>query len=342
MYLNNFIIPRSSSHKHLGLILDENLNYNEHVNMLVTKVKKLINPLKSLSKTVNSAYLNTIYQSFIRPHFDYCDIIYNSANKSALDKLERIHYNAALIVSGCMHGSSKSKVLSILNWQCLADRRNERLDTYMYKVTNGMVPIYVSSIFDKFKPAGEIRNLRNPRPFIIPAHTTSQLRSSPVFKLINRWNDIKQQYRNLPTLSQFKSKVCFKYNPSAIISTTMIKNLNRKEEICLNRLRVDFILRGHLYAHNFRNVIDPKCTFCNANVTTKHFLILCREPTHRAKIENLLQALDNLGILNHINSLNVSEKCKCLLNGDVIFNFDTNVKVVSVVAKFTADNFDKL
>ena len=101
MHLSNDIIPKKLTHKHLGFILDSNLNFNSHVENLADKVQKLLNPLKFLSKFLKSHHLETIYTSFIKPHFEYCDIIYNSANKTYLDKLERKHYQAALLVSGC-------------------------------------------------------------------------------------------------------------------------------------------------------------------------------------------------------------------------------------------------
>ena len=143
LFLDANPIPQKLSHKHLGFILDNNLNFNAHVIDLASKVQKKINPLKFLSKSLKSCYLETIYLSFIRPHFDYCDILYNSANKTNLDRLERIHYQAALHVSGCIHGSNTQKVLSCLNWQNLSSRRAERLKFYMFKTCKLSPPVYI-------------------------------------------------------------------------------------------------------------------------------------------------------------------------------------------------------
>ena len=90
MYLDGSLIEKTKSHKHLGFILDENLNFKDHVLNLSKKIQKQLNPLKYLSKTVKSYHLNAIYQGFIRPHFDYGDILY-SANKTVLEQLERTY-----------------------------------------------------------------------------------------------------------------------------------------------------------------------------------------------------------------------------------------------------------
>ena len=80
MFLNDLQIPRVTSHKHLGFYLDCNLNFSEHIEKLVKKIQKKLNPMSALSHTVKSHHLNVMYNSFISPHFDYCDIIYNSAS----------------------------------------------------------------------------------------------------------------------------------------------------------------------------------------------------------------------------------------------------------------------
>ncbi len=181
MYLDGSLIEKTKSHKHLGFILDENLNFKDHVLNLSKKIQKQLNPLKYLSKTVKSYHLNAIYQGFIRPHFDYGDILY-SANKTVLEQLERIHYRAGIIVSGCIHGSSTKKVLKILNWKSLADRRTERSQIY---VTSGLVPDYVSNIFNKYKRTRD-RNeiLRETRHYVIPAICSQKFRKSPVIQLV--------------------------------------------------------------------------------------------------------------------------------------------------------------
>jgi len=147
MYLDNNPIPQKSNHKHLGFILDSNLTFNIHVQNLADKIQKQLNPLKVHFNLLKSHHLETIYLSFIKPHLDYCDIIFNSANKTNLDKLERIHYQAAILVSGCIHGSNTQKVLSSLNWQTLSSRRNERLKSYMFKVCYTVCPRKMYNIF---------------------------------------------------------------------------------------------------------------------------------------------------------------------------------------------------
>ena len=77
---NNLPINRKSTQKHLGLLLDERLNFSEHINEKLKKVTKSINLLRKLNLTLPRSSLLIIYKSFIRPHLDYDDIVYDQPN----------------------------------------------------------------------------------------------------------------------------------------------------------------------------------------------------------------------------------------------------------------------
>ena len=89
---NTVPVARTACQKHLGLYLDEKLNFHDHINAKILKANKGIGIIKRLSNTLPRKSLLTIYKSFIRPHLDYCDIIYDQPNnESFCTKIERIH-----------------------------------------------------------------------------------------------------------------------------------------------------------------------------------------------------------------------------------------------------------
>ena len=52
-----------------------------------------------------------IQKPFVRPHFDYCDIIYDEPkNESSCKKLDQVQYNAALAINGTTRGTSQTKL----------------------------------------------------------------------------------------------------------------------------------------------------------------------------------------------------------------------------------------
>jgi hypothetical protein len=64
--------------------------------------------------------------SCILPHLEYGAIIFDSANQGLLGQLDKLHYRAALTVSGCIQGTNTQKVLRCLDCMSLEDRRKEK------------------------------------------------------------------------------------------------------------------------------------------------------------------------------------------------------------------------
>ena len=68
---NNSPVVQSTYQKHLGLYLDEKLNFSHHIKEKISKAYKGIGVIKKLQNNLPRQSLLTIYKSFIRPHLDY-------------------------------------------------------------------------------------------------------------------------------------------------------------------------------------------------------------------------------------------------------------------------------
>ena len=90
--------------------------------------KKNIGIIKHLSKMLPLKTLDQMYKALVRPHPDYCDIIYHippSINpppqlptfNSLMEKLEIVQYQAGFAVTGAWHGSNSSKLDDELGWE---------------------------------------------------------------------------------------------------------------------------------------------------------------------------------------------------------------------------------
>ena len=91
LLFNNASITRTSSQKHLGIILENQLKSDDHIKMLFRKISKTIGLLPKLHNFLPRAALITIYKAFIRHHLDYGNILYDQAyNISFHQKLESI------------------------------------------------------------------------------------------------------------------------------------------------------------------------------------------------------------------------------------------------------------
>ena len=88
------------------------MDFREHLQNMFKKINKTITSLLGkLQNNLPRAPLITIYKSFVRPHLDYGDILYDQTFNNPFHKrLESIQYNAALAITGAVRAISREKL----------------------------------------------------------------------------------------------------------------------------------------------------------------------------------------------------------------------------------------
>ena len=75
----------------MALILDFKLIFDMHIETIIDKVNKTIGLLRIFQRALLRPSLATIYKSFVRPHLDYGNIIFDQAfNNSFYQRMEYI------------------------------------------------------------------------------------------------------------------------------------------------------------------------------------------------------------------------------------------------------------
>ena len=111
LVFTNANVSQCKSQKHLGIILDSKLTFEDYYKTVLSKTNRTIGLLRKLQNLLPREALITIYKAFVRPHLDYGDVLFDQAfNASFHEKLESIQYNACLSLKGTVRGTSKEKL----------------------------------------------------------------------------------------------------------------------------------------------------------------------------------------------------------------------------------------
>ena len=146
-------LKRSNTQKHLGLFLDAALSFSEYINEKMKKAVKAISVIKKIKVSLPCFSLLTIYKSFIRPYLNYGDIIYDQPNNHRLsEKNESIQYNAAILISGAIRGTSKEKLYLEKGLESLKGRRWSGRLCYLHKVLSTKLPTYLFTKLPTYLP----------------------------------------------------------------------------------------------------------------------------------------------------------------------------------------------
>ena len=162
LYFNDNRVHQVQLQKHLGLFLDQKLSFDEHIQCILIKIRKIIGIIRKLQPVIPRAALLTIYKCFLRPHLDYGDVIYDSAfNESFQNKLESVQYDAALAITGAIRGSSRKKLYQELGLESLKSRRWYRKLSLFFKLKKSKYPSYLFDIIPKVLSTRTTRNHNN-------------------------------------------------------------------------------------------------------------------------------------------------------------------------------------
>ena len=88
-----------------------------------------------------------MYKTFVRPHLDYCDVIYHEPLKisdekqdisltAPVEEVKRVQYKGVLAVTGAWQGSNRSNLYDELGWEPLIYRRLSYRLIMLFKIVN--------------------------------------------------------------------------------------------------------------------------------------------------------------------------------------------------------------
>ena len=90
LFIGNVKLKRVKHKKILGVTVDENLSWHEHISNTVKKVKSGLSVLRQIRDFVPVDALKKVYYAVIQPHFDYCSSVWDNCNKGFKQKLQKL------------------------------------------------------------------------------------------------------------------------------------------------------------------------------------------------------------------------------------------------------------
>ena len=280
LYFNDVEVTKVTEHKHLGLILDEKLCFEKHINEKIKIALKGLTLIKKLYPYLPIKTLDQMYKILIRPHFDYCDIIYHlpslinlNYNSNTLnylmESIEKIQYQAALAVTGAWKGSNRNRLYEELGWETLSDRRWHHRLIQIYKIINKISPQYLNNNL----PNNRLPLYRQANSYHNIHCRTTKYMNSFFPHSVQIWNQIGRDFQNCTSVIQFK-----KYSLPLIRPKK--KNIfNIFDPIGLKyifQLRVGLSpLNYHKNRYKFKDTPSADCKCSQSIENTDHFLFHC-------------------------------------------------------------------
>ena len=118
------------------------------MNYITSKAWIRLNVMRKLKFILDRKSLEIIYTSFIRPILEYADVFWDTGNctQYEINALEKIQIETARIATGTTKLVSLDKLYRETGWETLAERRKKHKLCLFYKMSNDLLPNYLSSL----------------------------------------------------------------------------------------------------------------------------------------------------------------------------------------------------
>ena len=113
---------------------------------------------------------------------------------------------AARVLTDTKNLNHISPILRELGWPSIKDQLLVRDTTQVYKIVNGLAPLYLSSKLSKRSDAHNY-NTRKRDSLNLPLCRTVTAQRSFYYRAVSAWNSVTADTRNSPSLCTFKRSV---------------------------------------------------------------------------------------------------------------------------------------
>jgi hypothetical protein len=190
---------------YLGVLIDENLTFNDHITNVAKKVSRSIGIMK-YCKFLPKRVLIHMYNAFVLPHIDYCCTVFYPLSQTNVTRLQRLQNRALRLLLKAPPRTHIEDMLSELNFMSIKQRQLFNLLVFTWKIVNNHLPSYlcdfnfVANVHQHFTRSSQANTV------FIPRCSKRSLQ----FNAFTQWNILPAELRNAQSLPVFKRE-CSRY-----------------------------------------------------------------------------------------------------------------------------------
>ena len=205
----NRLVNRVTNKKSLGVVIDQYLLWDNHLDEICKKVSSGIGAIRKLKPYVTRETLVSVYCALVQPYFDYCCLVWEPIGATLSNRLQSLQNRAARVILGYRneHGQSEA-ALNELQWKTLMQRRLVMKARLMYRIIHGQAPaVLIESFQNPIAPQHDY-NLRNSDfGFYLTKPKTEYMKKSISYSGAKLWNNLPSEVRNSISINTFNSLI---------------------------------------------------------------------------------------------------------------------------------------
>ena len=196
--IDNKPLSQVSTHKHLGVILSEDLSWKSHILSITARANRLLGLLKR-TFGIHSKALLVGYKIMVRPLLEYACQVWDPHEKYLVEKLERVQRNVTRWIIG--RDTSYEDRMKSIKLPSLTQRKEYLGLVQLFKFVGGHSAVNIDDFVSFNK-----RSSRNSHCYKLykPSCRTNILKYSFWHRYIDKWNSLPESLVKHDKLYSFK------------------------------------------------------------------------------------------------------------------------------------------
>ena len=208
MFYNDYELKQVENCKFLGVIIDENLTWKQHILYITDKIAKSTGILSKIRHYISNNLPITLYYTLIYPYLYYANIVWANNYTTRLENILRIQKKAIRIITYSPYNSPSLplfKKLKILNINQINDLH---ISLFMFDIHNNDLPLLFNELFKANRNVHD-HNTRSANKLHKRYNRTNYGRFPLSSKGIDKWNETPEKIKKASSRNIFKREILF-------------------------------------------------------------------------------------------------------------------------------------
>ena len=201
--LNNSPLNSTSKERDLGVILDNRLHFDQHIQAKINKANSIMALIRKTYTYLDNSSFLLLFKSLVRPHLEYANQIWKPYLKKHITAIENVQRRATRLLPG-MQDLSYEERLQKLKLPTLQYRRTRGDLIETYKIASGHYDTQVTENFLLF-------NNRTSRGHSMKIHhqryNTNLRKNSFTVRIAQLWNSLPTGIVTAPSITSFERRL---------------------------------------------------------------------------------------------------------------------------------------
>ncbi len=209
IHINGSITKHVIQKKTLGVTIDNELRWTEHINEQCKKLSSAIALLRKAKPHVPYNDLLRIYNSLVVPYFTYCSTVWKDGNNTNFEKLYKLQKRAARIITGSNYETRSKIIFQSLGWNSIDNILKKREFLITFKAIRGIAPECIYNMFS-YCDNGSHHMRSNGRKLTLDKPNRSFMKKSFSYRGASAWNSLPNEILDVHeqlTTHSFKTKL---------------------------------------------------------------------------------------------------------------------------------------